>query len=110
MNLGAQLGPVSITIASSPLIGLAKWAPFIALNFCCLGLHQVKPTPLDLRSSSRPMSIYWGQLRGLKGMFVTECPENPGNTCTCIGSIANIYSLCNLGFNLAIKTVNVGLC
>src|SRR6218665_840858 len=29
---------------------------------------------------------------------------------TCIGTIANIYSLCNLTFNLAIKTVNVGLC
>src|SRR6218665_279787 len=36
-KLGSQLGPMSITIASSPLIGLAKWAPFIALNFCCLG-------------------------------------------------------------------------
>jgi len=40
-------------------------------------------------------------------MFVRECPETPGNACTSIGSIANIYSLYNLTFNLAIKTVNV---
>jgi len=40
-------------------------------------------------------------------MFVRECPENPGNTCTCVGSIAYIYSLYSLTFNLAIKTVNV---
>jgi len=43
-------------------------------------------------------------------MFVGECPETPGNTCTSTGSIANIYFLYNLTFNLAIKTVNVGLC
>src|SRR6218665_1276313 len=48
MNLEAQLGPMSITKAL-PLIGLAKWAsaPFISLNFCCLGLwvdlHQLTP-------------------------------------------------------------------
>ena len=44
-------------------------------------------------------------------MFVRECPETPGNTCTCrpIGSIVNIYSLYNVTFDLTIKTVNVGL-
>src|SRR6218665_197954 len=28
-------------------------------------LRQLKPTPLDLRSSSRPKSTYWGRLPGL---------------------------------------------
>ena len=44
-------------------------------------------------------------------MFVRECHEAPGNTLynTCVGSIANIYSLYDLTFNLAMKTVEVGL-
>src|SRR6218665_1171166 len=41
--------------------------------------------------------------KNTKGMFVKECSETPDNTCTYIGSIANIYSLYNLTFNLAIK-------
>ena len=47
-----------------------------------------------------------------RDVFVRECPETPGNTCTSIGSrpIGNICSLYNLTFNLAIKTVNVDLC
>src|SRR6218665_2650949 len=32
-------------------------------------------------------------------MLVRECPETPGNTCRCIGSIVNIYSLYNVTFN-----------
>ena len=35
MNLGAQLGPMSITKLSPNWV--AKRAPFISLSFCCLG-------------------------------------------------------------------------
>src|SRR6218665_4222815 len=37
-SIGFPAGANEHNHASSPLIGLAKWAPFIALNFCCLGL------------------------------------------------------------------------
>src|SRR6218665_3464616 len=38
---------------------------FSILNSTSSRLRQVKPTPLDLRSSSRPKSTYWGRLPGL---------------------------------------------
>jgi len=43
MNLGAQLGLMSITKLSLVIGGLAKWAPIIALNFCCLGTIFYNP-------------------------------------------------------------------
>src|SRR6218665_3771819 len=38
---------------------------FLILNSTSSRLRQVKLTPLDLRSSSRPKSTYWGRLPGL---------------------------------------------
>src|SRR6218665_444092 len=38
---------------------------FSILNSTSSRLRQAKPTPLDLRSSSRPKSTYWGRLPGL---------------------------------------------
>src|SRR6218665_2089091 len=52
MNLGAQLGPLSITKLSP--IRLAKWAPFIALNFCCLGRFSLQTQKGSTLVSSVP--------------------------------------------------------
>src|SRR6218665_697961 len=38
---------------------------FSILNSTSNRLRQANPTPLDLRSSSRPKSTYWGRLPGL---------------------------------------------
>jgi len=38
---------------------------FSILNSTSSRLRLVKPTPLDLKSSSRPKSTYWGRLPGL---------------------------------------------
>ena len=47
---------------SSPLIGLAKWAPFIALNFCCLGCHS--HSCLQRFAISWSESNYWSARNG----------------------------------------------
>ena len=54
MNLGAQLGPMSIT-KLSPIIGLVKWAPVIAQNLCCLGR--------SFRLMMPPIRIFYVRLR-----------------------------------------------
>src|SRR6218665_846020 len=48
---------------------------FSILNSTSSRLRQVNPTPLDLRSSSRPKSTYWGRLPGLVGRY-RFCPRD----------------------------------
>src|SRR6218665_240322 len=54
-----------VTVSSSRFQVDLRKSHFSILNSTSSRLRQVKPTPLDLRSSSRRKSTYWGRLPGL---------------------------------------------